>query len=190
MITKRRFLEVVRDRLSGGPAFADEAKNYPLPLIAHFVDMAMPTVLLNGQLTQGEMSVAYEFTPAQDSNGYYITLNPSPVAGILAILSASDDNGDFYVQDKATAQAFKTLRGSNKDAAILFAKNKLRFNRTPTDTVYMDYVPLISQMADDDQIKLSDEIGELDLYGVVADAVIKYTRGNSDKTNNDLTDPQ
>lgn len=186
MITKRQFLEVVCDRLSGGPAFADTKDNYPLPLIARFVDMAIPQILNADPYSLSEMSIPRTFTPASDDNGHYVTMNPAPAAGIIAITEIYDEKGDFYIQDKSTSAAFKILRGSNKNGAVLFA-NKLRLNRTPEGSVSVTYVPLISQMSDNDQIILAD--GELPLYDVIVRGVMMLDRMKADKTNNDLTDP-
>lgn len=180
---------MIRDRLSGGPAFADEKDNYPLPLIARFVDMALPVILSGDSYVLSEMSIPRDLTSAEDSTGYYVTLNPPSAAGVLGITTVTDDNGDYYVQDKAMAQSFKTLRASNKNAAILF-QNKLRFNRTPSTTVSVTYVPLVSQMADNDQIVMGDQSSELELYNVIVKTIIQTDRWRADKTNNDLTDPQ
>lgn len=188
MITKRQFLEVIRDRLSGGPAFADEKDNYPLGLVARFVDMALSTILYNDPLALSQMSIPKEFTAVLGDNGYSVTLDPPPAAGIIAVSYASDDKGDYYVQDKQTAQAFKTVRASNKNAAILFG-NALHLNRTPEGQVSVTYVPLVSKMADNDQIIIADGGSEIALYDIIVKAIMMTDRFRADKTNNDLTDP-
>lgn len=193
MIIKRVFIEVIQDRLSGGPASADMPDKYPEQMIERMVDMAMPMVIESSPKSM-RMAVKKSFTASSDSGGYYITLDPSPCAHVAAINTASDNNGQFYVIDENTHNAFKVLRtqNSNKNAAILFG-NQLRLNRTPSGQVNMTYVPLISEMADDDQIIIptsEDGMSELAFYDAITKAILSTDKFWNEKTNNNLIDPR
>jgi len=109
------------------------------------------------------MAVPYVLTPSSDANGYYVTLNPQPIAGTMAIFSVEDESSGFNsysIQTKAESNALNVLRGGNNSAAILF-KDKLRFNKKPTGDVTVTMVPNVYQMGDDDVLIIpSDETGK------------------------------
>lgn len=163
MITKRQAIELIQHRLTGGDTPEDLRRLYPRSIISRVLNLALADVVSRDPYEASDMAVPYTFTPASDSNGYYVTLSPQPIAGSMAIFSVEDqstgDNG-YIVQTKAEATAINILRGGNRSAAILF-KDKLRFNRKPEGDVTVTMVPNVYQMDDDDILVIpSDETGK------------------------------
>lgn len=150
MITKRQMIDLIQNRLSGGDTPLDVRKMYPRSVISRVLNFAFADEISRDPYSFSDMSPNYTFTPVTDTNGYYVTLNPLPISGTLSIYTVTDGAGNDYIpQSKAEANAMKTLRSNNNQAAILFG-DKLRFNKKPSGDVVVNYIPNIYQMADDD----------------------------------------
>jgi hypothetical protein len=126
--------------------------------ITKLVNMVFADVVRNSTDAAADMAIPYTYTPSTDSSGYYITLNPMPIAGSLSIFQITDEKNDYHIQDKVLANAIRVLRGENKYGAILFG-NKLRFNTTPVGDVSVTLVPNVYQM-EDDGILYAGELGD------------------------------
>ena len=136
MITKRNFIDLLRNRLSGGTSPQDMDKMYPYGVVSKIVNLGMADVVRSNPSVSFDMAIEYEYEVKSDSNGYYIDLTPQPIIGVDSIYMITDEGGNSYdSQDKVTASALKIMRGNNnKDAAIYF-RNKIRFNRKPVGPV-------------------------------------------------------
>ena len=189
MITKRNFIDLLQNRLSGGNAPRDVRKQYGRGTIVKIINFAFNDVCINNQDAASDMAIPYTLTPESDGSGYYITLYPQPIAGTLAFFGIEDEKTQYNIQDKAMSKAINVLRGNNKNAAILFG-NKLRFNQKPTGDVTITIVPNIYQMADDD-ILYAGEVGgrgELAMFQMCLQ-VLK-TPEYQDELNNNAIDAQ
>lgn len=193
MITKRQAIELIQHRLTGGDTPEDLRRLYPRSIISRVLNLALADIVSRDPYEASDMAVPYTFTPATDSNGYYVTLNPQPVAGSMAIFSVEDqstgDNG-YIIQTKAEATAIKILRGGNKSGAILF-KDKLRFNKKPDGNVTVTMVPNVYQMEDDDVLIIpSDETGKGEVMLFQMCLQILMSQQFQDDLNNDGIDVQ
>jgi hypothetical protein len=154
MITKRQVIELIQHRLSGGDTPEDMRKLYPKSIIARVINLALADAVTRDPYAANDMSINYVFTPSTDASGHYITLNPRPISGTLSIFTVEDESTNdptYFIQTKLEAQALSVLRGSNKNAAILFG-DKIRFNKKPTGDVTVSMIPNVYQMADDDAL--------------------------------------
>jgi len=193
MITKRQAIELIQHRLTGGDTPEDLRRLYPRSIISRMLNLALADVVSRDPYEASDMAVPYTFTPASDSNGYYVTLSPQPIAGSMAIFSVEDqstgDNG-YIVQTKSEATAINILRGGNSSAAILF-KDKLRFNRKPEGDVTVTMVPNVYQMDDDDILVIpSDETGKGEAMLFQMCMQMLMTQGIQDDLNDDAIDAQ
>lgn len=193
MITKRQAIELIQHRLSGGDTPEDLRRLYPRSIISRVLNLALADIVSRDPYEASDMAVPYVFTPATDANGYYVVLNPQPIAGSMAIFSVEDqstgDNG-YIIQTKAEASAIKILRGSNKSGAI-FSKDKLRFNKRPEGDVTVTMVPNVYQMEDDDVLIIpSDETGRGELMLFQTCLQILMSQQFQDDLNNEGIDIQ
>lgn len=190
MITKRQMLELLQNRLNGGDAPEDVRRLYPLSIIARIVNFAFSDIVTTNSDAANDMAIPYTFTAASDANGFYVTLNPRPIAGILAIFSVEDDSTTYYPQDKVMSKSLNILKGTsgNKNAAILF-NDKLRFNKTPSGSVVVTMVPNVYSMADDDMLISpktdGNQMGEIDLFQLCI-SVLKTPEYQDDLNNNSI----
>lgn len=193
MITKRQAIELIQHRLTGGDTPEDLRRLYPRSVISRVLNLALADIVSRDPYEASDMAVPYTFTPATDANGYYVVLNPQPIAGTMAIFSVEDqstgDNG-YIVQSKAESTAIAILRGGNKSAAILF-KDKLRFNRKPEGSVTVTMVPNVYQMEDDDVLIIpSDETGKGEAMLFQMCLQMLAVQAAQDDLNNDSIDAQ
>jgi len=190
MITKRQMLELLQNRLNGGDAPQDVRRLYSLSIIARIVNFAFSGVVTTNSDAAADMAIPYTFTPTSDTNGYYITLNPRPIAGSLAIFSVEDDSTDYFVQDKNMNKSLSVLKGTsgNKNAAVLVG-DKLRLHKTPSGDVVVTMVPNIYSMADDDMLlapmSAENQPGELDIFRLCLQ-VLKTPELQDDLNNNSI----
>ena len=193
MITKRQAIELIQHRLTGGDTPEDLRRLYPRSVISRVMNMALADIVSANPYDASDMAVPYTFTPASDANGYYVTLNPQPVAGSLAIFTVTDEgtgSNEYIIQTKAEANAMKVLRGANNSAAILY-NNKLRFNKRPEGDVTVVMVPNVYQMADDDVLIIpSNEAGRGEITLFQACMQLLSTQQYQDDLNNDSVDGQ
>lgn len=191
MITKRQFIELIQNRLSGGDTPQDVRRLYDREIIARVLNLAFADIVTTNSDAASEVAIEYTFEPTSDSSGYYITLSPMPISGTFGIFSVSDEKGDFIVQDKVMAKSLTSLKGANKNAAILF-NNKLRFNRTPVGSVSVLQVPNIYQMKDDDilvvPMNASNNFGEIQLLNLCVQVMMNPQY--QDDLNNNSIDAQ
>lgn len=189
MITKRNFIDLLQNRLSGGDTPADVRKMYGRGTIARILDFAYADVCINNSEAASDMCIPYTFTPTTDASGYYVTLSPQPIAGTLSVFTIEDSKNSYNVQDKLMSKAISTLRGSNKYGAILFA-NKLRFNTTPSGDVTVTYVPRVSEMSDNDILYGGQvgDAGEVSIFQMCL-SILK-TPEYQDELNNNAVDSQ
>jgi hypothetical protein len=193
MITKRQAIELIQHRLTGGDTPEDLRRLYPRSIISRVINLALADTVSRDPYEASDMAVPYTFTPATDAQGYYVTLNPQPIAGTMAIFTVEDESSGFNaysVQTKAESTALNVLRGGNNSAAILF-KDKLRFNKKPTGDVTVTMVPNVYQMDDDDVLIIpSDETGKGEMMLFQMCMQVLATQGFQDDLNNDSIDAQ
>jgi len=189
MITKRNYIDLLQNRLSGGSTPKDLQKMYGRGSIARVLDFAFNDVCINNSEAAADMSIEYTFTPSSDSQGYFVTLSPQPIAGTLAVFTIYDDKNSYNIQDKLMARGIMTLRGANKFGAILFG-NKLRFNTTPVGNVNVTMVPRVSEMGDNDILYGGQvgDAGEVNLFNMI----LQVLQGEKiqDELNNNAVDSQ
>lgn len=193
MITKRQAIELIQHRLTGGDVPEDLRRLYPRSIISRVLNLALADIVSSDPYSASDMAVPYVLTPSSDANGYYVTLNPQPIAGTLAIFSVEDESSGFNaysVQTKAESNALTVLRGGNSSAAILF-KDKLRFNKKPTGNVTVTLVPNVYQMGDDDVLIVpSDASGKGETMLFQACMQLLANQNLQDDLNNDGIDSQ
>lgn len=193
MITKRQAIELIQHRLTGGDTPEDLRRLYPRSIISRVLNLALADTVSRNPYEASDMAVPYTFTPANDANGYYVTLTPQPIAGTMAIFSVEDQSSGFNaysVQTKAESNALNVLRGGNNSAAILF-KDKLRFNKKPTGDVTVTMVPNVYQMEDDDVLIIpSDETGKGEMMLFQMCMQVLMSQKFQDDLNNDGIDVQ
>ena len=193
MITKRQAIELIQHRLTGGDTPEDLRRLYPRSVISRVINMALADIVSANPYDASDMAVPYVFTPATDANGYYVTLNPQPVAGSLAIFTVTDEgtaSSEYIIQTKAEANAMKVLRGANSSAAILY-NNKLRFNKRPEGDVTVVMVPNVYQMDDDDVLIIpSNETGRGETMLFQMCLQLLASQQYQDDLNNDSIDGQ
>jgi hypothetical protein len=193
MITKRQAIELIQHRLTGGDTPEDLRRLYPRSIISRVLNLALADIVSRDPYQASDMAVPYTFTPATDAQGYYVTLNPQPIAGTMAIFTVEDESSGFNaysVQTKAESTALNVLRGGNNSAAILF-KDKLRFNKKPTGDVTVTMVPNVYQMDDDDVLIIpSDETGRGEMMLFQICLQVLATQAFQDDLNNDAIDAQ
>lgn len=193
MITKRQAIELIQHRLTGGDTPEDLRRLYPRSIISRVLNLALADTVSRNPYEASDMAVPYTFTPANDANGYYVTLSPQPIAGTMAIFSVEDQSSGFNaysVQTKAESNALNVLRGGNNSAAILF-KDKLRFNKQPTGDVTVTMVPNVYQMEDDDVLIIpSDETGKGEMMLFQMCMQVLMSQQFQDDLNNDGIDVQ
>jgi hypothetical protein len=193
MITKRQVIELIQHRLTGGDTPEDLRRLYPRSIISRVINLALADIVSRDPYEASDMAVPYVFTPANDANGYYVTLSPQPIAGTMAIFTVEDESSGFNsysVQTKAESNALNVLRGENNSAAILF-KDKLRFNKKPEGNVTVTMVPNVYQMEDDDVLIIpSDETGAGEMMLFQMCMQVLATQGFQDDLNNDSIDAQ
>jgi hypothetical protein len=193
MITKRQVIELIQHRLTGGDTPEDLRRLYPRSIISRVINLALADIVSRDPYEASDMAVPYVFTPANDANGYYVTLSPQPIAGTMAIFTVEDESSGFNsysVQTKAESSALNVLRGGNNSAAILF-KDKLRFNKKPEGNVTVTMVPNVYQMEDDDVLIIpSDETGAGEMMLFQMCMQVLATQGFQDDLNNDSIDAQ
>jgi hypothetical protein len=193
MITKRQVIELIQHRLTGGDTPEDLRRLYPRSIISRVINLALADIVSRDPYEASDMAVPYVFTPANDANGYYVTLSPQPIAGTMAIFTVEDESSGFNsysVQTKAESSALNVLRGGNNSAAILF-RDKLRFNKKPEGNVTVTMVPNVYQMEDDDVLIIpSDETGAGEMMLFQMCMQVLATQGFQDDLNNDSIDAQ
>lgn len=184
MITKRQFLELIQDRLVGGPAKADERKNYPLPMISRMVDMILPSFLKENPDAINDMSITDVVSVPQGSTS--ITLSKRPIMGTYCFSSVYDDLGQVEVRDLGYDNALRLLNPRSKRVVVLGNGKQLYIRFTPVGNLSLSYVPLVTDMADDDVIDLE---GEGEMFSLICQAIRANEKFLNDKLNNDLIDP-
>jgi hypothetical protein len=189
MITKRNYIDLIQNRLSGGIVPKDVQKVYPRGVIARVLDMAFADVVINNSDAAADMSLEFSFTASTDANGYYVTLSPRPISGTLSIYDIYDDKNFYNIQDKVMARGIRDLRPNNKLGAVLYG-DKLRLNTTPVGSVRVIYVPRVSEMADDDALYAGEvgDNGELMLFTRVM--TVLQGKDFQDELNNNAIDAQ
>jgi hypothetical protein len=193
MITKRQAIELIQHKLTGGDTPEDLRRLYPRSIISRVLNLALADTVSRDPYEASDMAVPYVFTPANDANGYYVTLSPQPIAGTMAIFSVEDESSglnSYSVQTKAESTALNVLRGGNNSAAILF-KDKLRFNKKPEGNVTVTMVPNVYQMEDDDVLIIpADDTGKGEATLFQACVQLLMSQQFQDDFNNDAIDVQ
>jgi hypothetical protein len=191
MITKRQMLELIQNRLSGGDTPNDYRRLYPLPVISRVLNFAFADLVTRRPDLAIDMALPYTFDVESNTSGYYVTLDPQPIAGSMAIFNVEDEGQNFYnVQSKQMAKEIRIMRGSNKDAAI-YDTNRLLFNKQPQGDVTVIMVPNVYQMNDNDVLIANSDAdgrGEMALFGLCLQVL--QTREFQDDLNNNSIDAQ
>lgn len=192
MITKRQMLELIQHRLNGGDTPEDLRRLYPLSVIARIVNFAFADLVTRNFDSASSMTITYDFEVDSTNAGYFLILDPKPIAGAQGIFSVEDENGQIYnPMTKMDNKAIKAMRGNsgNKYAAI-YDKDTLRFNTQPFGTVTVEMIPNIYQMADDDVLiaNESEGVGESQIFALCLQMM--QTRQFQDDFNNNSIDAQ
>lgn len=190
MIRKRNFIDLLINRLSGGDAPKDVRRMFAPGVVSKVVNLGLSDIVRTGRVAAQKMALRYSFTAAEDDDGFYVTLDPMPIASTLSIFMVKDSASYYNIQDSVTAYTYTVLRGDNKKGAELEG-NKLRFNVEPQGTVKVTMVPNVYEM-DDDGVLLPfvDEmdLGEQDFF--VRCLEILRTPNYQDDLNNNSIDQQ
>lgn len=185
MITVRQFLELVQDRLVGGPAKADERKNYPIPMISRMTDMILPSFLAKNPDALNDMCIDEEFEIPNGATSF--ELRKRPIAGTYSFVYASDDQGQVEVRDIGTDKQLRKLNPSVKRVVVIGNGRTTYLRFKPVGKLVLTYVPFITDMSNDDVIDLN---GEGELFALLCQAIRMNEKFLNDKLNNDLVDPQ
>lgn len=184
MISKRQFLELIQDRLVGGPAKADERKNYPLPMISRVVDIVLPSLLRMNPDAINAMSISEDVVVPDGATS--VTLGKRPVMGVYSFAYAGDETGQVEVRDLGMDKALFRMNPNNKRVVVLGNGKTLYVRFRPLGVLNVSYVPLVSDMSDNDTLDLN---GEGDIFKMICELVRMNDKFLNDKTNNDLIDP-
>lgn len=191
MITKRNFIDLIRNRLAGGTSPQDLNKMYPYGVVSKMVNLGMADVVRSNPTASFDMAIEYQYEVKKDANGFYIDLYPQPIIGTDSIYMITDEGGNSYdSQDKVTASALSILRGKNSDAAIYFG-NKIRFNKEPNGKIFLTQVPNVYQMEDDDILIPNmgpEDFGETQFFQMIFNLL--KTPEYQDNLNNNSIDAQ
>ena len=185
MITKRQFLELIQDRLVGGPAKADESKSYPLPMISRIVDIILPSFLMQFPDSVNDISVTDEISVPAGATS--VSLSKRPIMGAYSFAYVGDEQGQVEVRDLGMDKALFRLNPNNKRVIVLGNGKTIYVRFKPLGILSVSYVPLVSDMSDDDTIDLN---GEGEMFAAICQMVRMNEKFLNDKLNNDLVDPQ
>jgi hypothetical protein len=185
VITKRQFLELIQDRLVGGPAKADERSNYPLPMISRMVDMILPSFLLQNPDAINDMCTSQEIVVPDGATS--VSMATRHLMGTYSFAYAGDELGQVAVRDAGTDKALFRMNPRDKRVVVLGNARTLYVRFKPQGALSLLYVPLVSDMNDNDTIDLN---GEGEVFAMICSAIRANDKYLNDKLNNDLVDPQ
>ena len=171
MITKRQLIETIQNRLASGDVTDDLRGKYPYQVIAYVLNLAYTDAVFGSPNAKKDLAVRYETSVSCNHGQYSAKLPVLPLLGSEGILYVEGEGCVWYpIRMGSTENRMMNLIKPQTDKVTCYiVGNKIYFNQKPTDNIFMDVIPNVAQMDDDDIITIPGQ--ETTLYNMVVQMI-------------------
>jgi hypothetical protein len=188
MITKRQLVETIQNRLASGDVTDDLRGKYPYQVISYILNLAYTDAVFSNPNAKKDLSVRYE-APVSCKNGQYSAVLPVlPLLGSEGVVYVEGEGCVWYpIRMGSTENRMMNLIKPQTDKITCYiVGKKIFFNYKPTDNVYMDIIPNVAQMDDNDVITIPGQ--EAALYNMVIQMIQQTNTKPEEVYNNAVAD--
>jgi len=188
MITKRQIIETIQNRLASGDVTDDLRGKYPYQVIAYVLNLAYTDAVYNNPNAKKDLSVRYSASVVCAHGQYSAKLPVLPLLGSDGITYVESDKCEWYpIRMGSTENRIMSMIKPQTDKVTCYIRgNKIYFNEKPTDVVYLDIIPNVAEMSDDDIISLPGQ--ESNLYNMVVQMIMQTSTRPEEVYNNAVPD--
>lgn len=151
MITKRKEIELIQNRLAGTGTVEDLSKRYPYKVISEMVGKAYSDVFATDPASMQDMAMEYDLTLSTD-NGYYSTLPVRPIgsSGLLWV----EGNSQLIPVDQGGMEGkiMGVVEPGRIPGCKLVNGTKIVYDVKPVEPLKVLMVPNYSDLDDDDNV--------------------------------------
>ncbi len=190
MITKRQIIETIQNRLASGDVTDDLRGKYPYQVIAYVLNLAYTDAVYNNPNAKKDLSVRYSANVSCNHGEYSAKLPVLPLLGSEGITYVEGSNCVWYpIRVGSTENRIMNMIKPQTDKITCYIRsNKIYFNEKPTDVVYLDIIPNVAEMDDDDVISLPGQ--ESNLYNMVIQMISQTNTRPEEVYNNAVPDTE
>ena len=188
MITKRQLIETIQNRLASGDVTDDLRGKYPYQVIAYVLNLAYTDAVFSNPNGKKDLAVRYETSVSCKNGQYSAKLPVLPLLGSEGVLYVEGEGCVWYpIRMGSTENRMMALIKPQTDKVTCYIMgSKIMFNRQPTEKIYMDIIPNVSQMDDDDIITIPGQ--EAVLYNMVVQMIQQTSIRPEEVYNNAVPD--
>lgn len=154
MITKRRLIELVQNRLAGGDAPSDVQGKYPKQVISQLLTLVYADIATQKRMLVRNMALPYESAVITANGQYYLVLPVKPINGMNGVVWVSK-GGKMYPINQGIEQAeiMARLLPMVECSVTRIVGNKLYFSSNPNETtVSLEILPDFQGLSEDDNV--------------------------------------
>jgi hypothetical protein len=190
MITKRQIIETIQNRLASGDVTDDLRGKYPYQVIAYVLNLAYTDAVYNNPNAKKDLSVRYSANVSCNHGEYSAKLPVLPLLGSEGITYVEGSNCVWYpIRVGSTENRIMNMIKPQTDKITCYIRSsKIYFNEKPTDVVYLDIIPNVAEMGDDDVISLPGQ--EANLYNMVIQMIMQTNTRPEEVYNNAVPDTE
>jgi hypothetical protein len=188
MITKRQLIETIQNRLASGDVTDDLRGKYPYQVIGYVLNLAYTDAVFSNPNGKKDLAVRYETSVSCKNGQYSAKLPVLPLLGSEGVLYVEGEGCVWYpIRMGSTENRMMSLIKPQTDKVTCYIMgSKILFNRQPTEKVYMDIIPNVAQMDDDDIITIPGQ--EAVLYNMVVQMIQQTSIRPEEVYNNAVPD--
>jgi hypothetical protein len=164
MITKRRFIELVQDRLAGGDATMDVQGKYAYTVIEEAINMVFSDIVSKDRYLAKEMAITYDQLVVCNKT----LLSARPILGMKGIVWIEDSNGvnipsaqgfeENKIMDYIMPQVGR--KATNITGSYLFFKGVTTSNIQSVEII-ITMIPNIKDLDEDDNLIVEDKFTQM-----------------------------
>lgn len=188
MITKRQLVETIQNRLASGDVTDDLRGKYPYQVISYVLNLAYTDAVFSNPNAKKDLSVRYEASVSCKNGQYSAILPVLPLLGSEGVVYVEGEGCVWYpIRMGSTENRMMNLIKPQTDKVTCYiVGKKIFFNQKPTDKVFMDIIPNVAQMDDDDVITIPGQ--EAALYNMVIQMIQQTSTRPEEVYNNAVAD--
>lgn len=171
MITKRVFIEVCQDRLSGGDATMDVRGKYDYRVIEQVLSVVFSDIASSDRSLLSAMS--YPFV--QEVKANKTTLPVRPVLGMKGIVSIEKDGVLIPVSNNQEQSYLMSVLNTQLSSYARFLVGNTLFFQGVEGEVIVNMIPIASDLDEDDNLVVED------MFEVLLGKVLQYMQAQRPK---------
>jgi len=184
MITKRKLIELIQDRLSSTGTTADIRKRYPYVVVSEFISKVYSDSSVLEPDSLQDMAIEYSLALTTSGTTYSSTLTTRPV-GSWGLLWVSGNNQLIPVDQGGMQGKILGTVEPGRIPGCRLVGNTIVYDSKPVEPLAVLMVPNFSDLADTDNVIMMGN--DTKVYQLVAD-LIRRTDNRPEETYNDGRD--